>query len=85
MPSHSGLFPAEVGRDFTPFRGFPFDDGVSEIMGVKPVLGSGDNLIELFCLRCALQFCLALALLYPEDGIIGVAVDGLIVQALIPA
>jgi len=53
-------------------------------VGLKPALGSGDNLEELFRLGRALQLGLALALGDPEDGVVGVAVDGLIVQALLP-
>lgn len=52
--------------------GLPFDDGVAEVVGVEPVLGTGDNLIELFRLGRAFQFGLALALLYPEDGVVAV-------------
>ena len=66
------LFSAEVSRYLAPFRGLPFDNRITEIVGLKPVLGSDNDLIELFCLGCALQFCLAFAFVHPEDGIVGV-------------
>ena len=54
-------------------------------MHVKPILCSGDYLVELFCLGVALQLSLALALLHPEDGVVGIRVDCFMVKALIPA
>lgn len=40
---------------------------------------------SLFRLGVALKFCLTFALLNPEDGIVRIAVDNLVVQTLIPA
>lgn len=54
-------------------------------MGVEPVFCSGNDLEERFRLGVALKFCLAFALLNPEDGIVRIAVDGFVVQTLIPA
>ena len=54
-------------------------------MGTQPVFGTGDDLIEVLCLRRALQFRLALPFLHPEDGIVAVGVDGLLVLPLLPA
>lgn len=54
-------------------------------MGVQPLLGTQNDLIEFLRLRRALELCLTLALLNPENSVIRVAVDGLVVQALIPA
>lgn len=43
--SGPGLFAAEVGGDFAPLLGFPFQQGdVAEIVGGEPVLGALDEL-----------------------------------------
>ena len=78
------LFSSEVSRNLAPFRGFPLNDGIPEIVRIEPQLGSRNDLIELFCLRRTLEFSLALALLNPENGIVGVRIDSLVVQTLIP-
>ena len=52
-------------------------------MGAEPVLGSGDDLVELFGLGSALQFGLALFLAYPELGIHAVAINYLVGNALL--
>ena len=54
-------------------------------MGLEPVFSTGYDLEEGFCLRRALQLGLTLAFGDPEDGVVGVAIDGLVVQALVPA
>ena len=54
-------------------------------MGVEPVFCSGNDLEERLRLGVALKFCLTFALLNPEDGIVRIAVDNLVVQTLIPA
>ena len=77
-------FTAEVGGNFTPFLGFPLDNGVAVVVGLKPILGTGYDLEKLFCLRRALQLGLAFTLRDPKDGIVGVRINGLVVQALIP-
>ena len=48
------------------------------------MLGTGYDLEKGFRLRRALQFGLTLAFGDPEDGVVGVAIDGLVVQTLIP-
>ena len=78
------LFPTEVGRYLTPFLSLPLDDGITEIVGLEPVFGSGNNLKELLRLWRALQLCLALPLRHPENGIVTVGIDGFIGQALLP-
>ena len=79
------LFPTKVCWNLAPFLGFPLNDGIAEVMGLEPVFSTGYDLEEGFCLGRALEFGLTLALGDPEDGIVGVAVDGLVVQALVPA
>ena len=54
------LFASEIGRHFTPLLCFPLDDGVTPLVGLKPSLGTGDNLEERLRLRGALQFRLTL-------------------------
>ena len=82
--SGNPLLAAKVGGNFTPFLGFPFDDGVTEIVGLQPVFGTGNDLEKGFCLGVTLQFGLALPLLYPEDCVVGVAIDGLVMQTFLP-
>lgn len=64
---------------------FPLDDGVAEVVSGQPVFGPCNNLIQGFRLGRTLQFCLALAFVDPEDGVVGIAVDGLVEKSLIPA
>ena len=78
------LLSAEVGGDFAPFLGFPLDDGVAVVVGLKPSLGAGDDLEQGLCLGRTLQLGLTLTLLNPEDGIVGVGIDGLVVKTLLP-
>ena len=54
-------------------------------MGVEPVFSSGDDLEERFRLGITLKFCLTFTLLNPEDGVVRIAIDDLVVQTLIPA
>ena len=70
---------------FAPFLRFPLDYWISEVVCLQPILRTGDDLKKLFCLRCALQFCLTFALAHPEDGIIRIRVDGLIRESLLPS
>ncbi len=79
------LFAPEVGWDFAPFLGFPFDDGIAIVMGLEPVFSTSDNLEKGLCLGIALQGRLTLTLLNPENGVVRIGVDGFIVQTLIPA
>ena len=51
-------------------------------MGLEPVLGTGDDLIELFGLRIADKCRLAMLLVHPQDGIVGIAVDDLVCYSL---
>ena len=53
-------------------------------MGDQPRLGSRNDLIEFLRLRRAFQLRLTLALVDPEDGVVRVAIDSLVVQTLIP-
>lgn len=57
---------SEIGWNLAPFLRFPFYNRYVNGVGAEPVLGSGDDLIELFGLGSALQFGLALFLAYPE-------------------
>ena len=41
-----GLFSAEVGGDFPPSVGVPFEDGISEGMGIEPSEGSLDKVAD---------------------------------------
>ena len=59
------LFPSEVGGDFTPFGGIPFDDGRLDGVGAQPRLGSGDDVVELLGSLRAFQGGLALLLRHP--------------------
>ena len=73
--------PSEVGWYLAPFLGFPLEDRDGDIVGAKPILGTGDNLVELFGLWSALQLGLALFLGHPELGIHAITVDGLVGDA----
>ena len=84
-PNDRVLFPAEVGGYFSPLACLPFDDGITEVVGVQPLLCPCNDLVEFFCFWCALQFGLAFAFVHPQDSIVGVAVDRLVVESLLPA
>ena len=51
----------------------------------KPSFGPCNNLIQRLRLRRALQFGLTFALFHPQNGIIAVAIDGLVEESLLPA
>ena len=70
------LFSSEVSGNLTPLGSFPFDDGVAEGIGAEPVLGTGDDLVQLFCFGIVGKGGLTTFLVYPQDGIVAVAVDG---------
>ena len=55
------------------------------VVCLQPAFGTGDDLKKGFSLRVAFQFCLTLALLNPEDGIVGVAVNDFVMETLVPA
>ena len=76
-------FSSEIGRNLAPLLRFPFKDRNGDGVGAEPILGTGDDLIELLGLRSALQFGLALFLVYPELGIYAVAVDYLVGNAFL--
>ena len=76
-------FSSEIGRNLAPLLRFPFKDRNGDGVGAEPILGTGDDLIELLGLRSALQFGLALLLAYPELGIHAVAIDYLVGNALL--
>ena len=71
------LFSAEVGGDFTPAFSLPFHDGVGVCVCAEPVLGSGDDLMQAFCLWSAFECGLALLFLHPKYGVVAVGIDGL--------
>ena len=71
------LFPSEVSGNLAPLGGLPFDDGIAEGMGAEPVLGTSDELVQLLCFGIVGKGGLAVFLVYPEDGVVAVAVDGL--------
>lgn len=77
-------FPSEVGRYLAPFLCFPFYYRVVEVVRHEPFLRPSDDLVELFCLRCPLQFRLAFSFPHPKDGIVRVGVDCFRVQSLLP-
>ena len=81
----SFLFTSEISWDFAPFRCLPLDDGIAEVVSGQPVFSSFDNLIQRLCFGRTLQFCLAFALVNPENGIVGITIDGLIEKTLIPS
>lgn len=64
------LFSAEVGRNLSPLFRIPLDYGIAERVGLKPLLGTEDNLKEMFSVGCALQLCLAFPLAHPKDGVV---------------
>ena len=72
------LFPSEVGWDFTPSLGIPFQNRDGNLVGAEPVLCAGYDLMELRGLGSMLQLGLALFLFYPQLGIHAVAVDYLV-------
>ena len=72
---------SEIGWNLAPFLRLPFYNRYVDGVGAEPVLGSGDDLIELFGLGSALQFGLALFLAYPELGIHAVAINYLVGNA----
>ena len=74
---------SEIGWNLAPFLRFPFYNRYVDGVGAEPVLGSGDDLVELFGLGSALQFGLALFLAYPELGIHAVAINYLVGNALL--
>ena len=76
-------FSSEIGWNLAPFLRFPFKDRDGDGVGAEPVFGTGDDLIELLGLRSALQFGLALFLVYPELGIHADAVDYLVGNAFL--
>jgi len=76
-------FSSEIGRNLAPLLRFPFKDRDGYGVGAEPILGTGDDLIELLGLRSTLQFGLALFLAYPELGIHAVAINYLVGNALL--
>ena len=74
-------FSSEVGWNLAPFLRIPFKDRHGDGVSAEPILGTGDDLVELLGLRSALQLGLALLLVYPELGIHAVAIDYLVGDA----
>ena len=78
-------FAPKVGRYFTPFLGLPLDDWITIVVCLQPLLCTGNHLKEGLRRRGMLELGLTLPLRHPEDGIIAVGVDGLVVESLVPA
>ena len=72
------FLPAKVRRNLTPLLCLPFDDRVMPLMGLKPSFSTKDDLKEFFSLWGTLQLGLTLSFVHPENGIIGVAIDGFV-------
>lgn len=70
------LFSSKICWNLSPCLGFPFQDGVFVGMGFEPLLGSCDDLVEVFRLGVADELGLASLLFHPKHGIAGVGVDG---------
>src|SRR5574344_2159717 len=68
--------PAEVGRHFTPFGSLPFQNRRIDVMSFEPFLGTGNQLEKIICLCIMLQFRFALFLLYPQQRVMTVRIDG---------
>ena len=75
------LLASKVGGNLTPLRRVPFQHRRGTGMGQQPVLGAGDDLMELGRPGVAHQRSLALALLDPQRRIVGVGVDDLPLDA----
>ena len=70
------LFSSEIGRNFAPFFGLPFqerDIGIS--MGFKPILGPFNHLKKFFSLWSTLQLSFAFLLLYPSQSIPAIRIN----------
>ena len=78
-------FAPKVGRYFTPFLGLPLDDWITIVVCLQPLLCTGNHLKEGLRRRGMLELGLTLPLRHPEDGIIAVGVDGLVVKSLLPS
>ena len=74
----SSFLTSEVGWYLAPFRGFPLLHRGVHGVGAEPLFGSAYDVVQLFGLRTDGQGGLALLLLHPQYGIVGVAVDGLV-------
>ena len=70
------LFSAEVGRNFSPFFGFPFQDTGGIGVSLQPFFCPFNQQEEFFCFRGSGEFGLALLLSHPADGIRAVTLNG---------
>ena len=77
-------FAPKVGGYFAPFLGLPLDDWITIVVCLQPLLRTGNHLKEGLSRRGMLELGLTLPLRHPEDGIIAVGVDGLVMEALVP-
>lgn len=71
-----GLFSTEIGRNFTPLVGFPFQDGIGDAMCLEPGFGAGDHFVELFGARSARQLCATLFAAHPRNGSGRIGING---------
>ena len=73
------VLPPEIGRPFAPLLCFPLDDRRAERMRTEPCFGTCDNLKERLGLRVARQLGLALLLVDPQNGVVTVGINHLVV------
>ena len=63
-----GLFSTEIGGNFTPLVGFPFQDGIGDTVRLEPGFGAGNHFVELFGARGARQLRATLLAAHPRNG-----------------
>ena len=73
------VFSPEIGRHFAPLLRFPLNDRRAERMRTEPCFGACDNLKERLGLRVARQLGLALLLVDPQNGVVTVGINYLVV------
>ena len=69
-------FAAEVGGDFAPGFGVPFQEGVGDAVCGEPCVGTGEYLHEAGVGGVGHDFGVAVAAAYPAEGRAGVGVNG---------
>jgi hypothetical protein len=62
------LFSTEIGGNFTPLVGFPFQDGIGDAVRLEPGFGAGNHFVELFGARGARQLRATLLAAHPRNG-----------------
>ena len=75
-------FPPEIRRYFSPFGGFPFKDAGGVGICVEPAFGTFYQVEYGFVGRFAFEQGLALLLLYPEDGVAAIRIEGKVATVL---